>query len=135
MPETVEVERLSWCWGKAQWGRLDFAPREIDWSNVLAGTASEVADAFTNVVLATAKTYIPTRRQQLQKSTHPWLNDRCRELLLLKRAAEGTQHFTTTTAQLEFERNSTSMLQTRSRSCQNSRGALNDGGSYPECSC
>ena len=40
-----------------------------------------------------AKAYIPSRTFVVEKSSHPWLNDRCKRLVLAKHAAVGTPFF------------------------------------------
>ena len=45
---------------------------------------------FTDYVLSTAKKFIPFRLVQTYKSSHPWLNDICKEFVAKKRAAFGT---------------------------------------------
>ena len=55
--------------------------------------ANSAAERFTSYLLDRAKQYVPVRTVTDTKSTHPWLNERCFQAVLKKRAAEGTTEY------------------------------------------
>ena len=95
LPQSFTVVRECWIWSKARWHALNTALQNFNWGDILAGDADAAAENFTATVLSTAKEFIPCEMRTDFKSTHPWLNDRCRELLRRKRAAFGTPGFQT----------------------------------------
>ena len=92
VPTTAEVERECWNFAKADWKGLNELFASTNWVTFFDTADVDVlTERFTEYVLSAARSYIPVRMQKLKKSTHPWLNERCEELVRAKRAAEGTE--------------------------------------------
>ena len=67
---------------------------DIDWVQLYgASNVDEIVTIFISTVLDAAKLFIPYESKEIQKSSHPWLNDRCKDLALAKQAAFGTSIF------------------------------------------
>ena len=104
VPKTVEVERECWLFEKGDWKALDKELRNTNWNTVLferdtvAGTftSKEVDQAtarFTEHLLHTLRKHVPVQKKTLSKSTHPWIDEHCYQLVAEKRAAEGTEEY------------------------------------------
>ena len=66
----------------------------VDWQSMLVNLDPNLAaKVFIDYILSAAKKFIPFRVAQTYKSSHPWLNDVCKELVARKRAAFGTPSF------------------------------------------
>ena len=98
LPKTVTVQREYWLFNKADWTALQRDLEAVDWDQVLfegeneatPELADEAVERFTNFVLTSARKHVPSKTCSVRKSTHPWLNDRCRELVRRKQEAENT---------------------------------------------
>ena len=91
VPSSVAIERWCFQYKFADWAALFEDLDAIDWSHNLAPLHSDQAALYlTNAVLENAKLHIPYSRMRSQKCSHPWINGRCRELLLAKHAAAGS---------------------------------------------
>ena len=65
-----------------------------DWAQVFGGNDVDYAsEHFTEYVLKLAKKFIPIREYAFPKSSHPWLNEKCLELVLNKHNAEGKEDY------------------------------------------
>ena len=100
------MERECWLYDKARWGDLNAELSTVNWSSVLFGSCgggdeqectSELVDRattnFSNFLLVTARKHIPVHTKTVRKSTHPWMDDGCLELVRRKREAEGTPEY------------------------------------------
>ena len=100
VPSVVEVERECWQWHKADWSNLRKELADTNWDQVLfvgeepfEDLPNAAVQRFTDLVLNTARKHVPVTTRVAQKQTHPWLNERCRNLVAEAQAAQGThQH-------------------------------------------
>ena len=87
-PSSQSVSRMCWQFGQADWKgplrafRICNWNEQVDWS-----TANFAATTFSNLVLSTAKTFIPYRFLSLSRSSHPWLTAECYQAIAQKAAA------------------------------------------------
>ena len=65
----------------------------IDWSELKNGTAEHAVSYFLDVLWTLLIKYIPRKDIECTKSSHPWLNSRCRDALTKKNNAEGTDGY------------------------------------------
>lgn len=94
IPKEKEELRERWVYKDADWKGLRRALANTDWNFVdEAVDTNEVVEAFTEKVLTVTRKYIPVSTAPVKKSTHPWMNRRCLELVAAKRAAEGTAEY------------------------------------------
>ena len=94
VPTTLPVKRELWLYKKADWKGLQAALKREDWSFLeQASSVDEAQEQLTQRVLDTAKQFIPRVTRTMTKSTHPWMNERCLQLVAAKRSAEGTEHY------------------------------------------
>ena len=64
------------------------------WTSIVDSLSVDRAvEAFTEHVFHTAKLHIPCQKCSMQKSAHPWLNERCATAVARKCAAAGTSGF------------------------------------------
>ena len=102
VPKEVQVERELWLFDKCNWKALNSELQDTTWNQVLFGrdsatgpfTAEDVDHATENLtehLLHTLRKHVPTVTKSVTKSTHPWIDERCRKLVERKRAAEGTE--------------------------------------------
>ena len=91
VPKEVEVEREYWLWNKANWQALKEELGQTSWDELLflgdedfEDLADEATQRFTTHVLTVARKHVPVQVRKVKKSTHPWLNDRCLELVQRK---------------------------------------------------
>ena len=83
------VIRQVWDFSKADWVKLNKLFADTDWRDLLGHNANEAAEHFAGYVLSCAKECIPSRTIGHQKSSHPWLNERCRAAIAKKHSREG----------------------------------------------
>ena len=68
---------------------MDF--EEYDWASEFSGiNADEAAERFTDIIMRTLRGRVRCKLTTVRTSSHPWLNDRCREALANKMVARGT---------------------------------------------
>ena len=79
---------LDWDYKRASWNKLKEEARHIDWSFLHTLPVEDVAFLFIDTVLATAMRHIPTRTISEHKTTHPWLDDACRQAVMNKNATD-----------------------------------------------
>ena len=92
---SVQMEVLWECskYGEANWKDLKQAFKNTDWNFLdYAADTDAMQEILTEHVLSTAR-LIPTERRRLKKPMHPWMNQRCLELVGTKRRAEGTAEY------------------------------------------
>lgn len=90
MPSTAISERIVWDYSKANWVALRKEFAETDWTFVEATPTDEAAVQLLNVILEACARHIPSRSIHFTCPSHPWINERCLDLLAQKTAAEGT---------------------------------------------
>ena len=78
----------------ADWKGLNNYFRSTNWHNCLGDVSSSImVQHFTDYVMEAAKTFIRHRTIQVRKDCHPWLNERCKKLVLTKHDAYGSDSF------------------------------------------
>ena len=91
---TTKPKRSCWVWKQAKWNQLRMHLENTDWAQVFGGNDVDyVSEHFTDYVLKLAKKFIPIREYAFPKSSHPWLNEKCLELVLNKHNAEGKEDY------------------------------------------
>ena len=66
----------------------------VDWASFFESLdADDAAFRLTEFILDSARRFIPTKTVRNKPYKHPWLNERCRELLRRKQLAIGTPDF------------------------------------------
>ena len=94
IPISSPSSRECFNFGKAKWHDFKLALRDIDWTTVFSGLeADAAATAVTDLILSTAKRFIPMKVVTDKPFKHPWVDDECCELLRRKHAAIGTDAF------------------------------------------
>ena len=53
----------------------------------------DALDYFYSVVKETMNNHIPNRQKKMEKSSLPWLNEKCRSAIACKHLAEGTSDY------------------------------------------
>jgi hypothetical protein len=88
--------RQCWIFKQADWTGINNHFNNTGWATIFSGSDSaSMADTFSEFSLEAARSHIPFKTVRIQKATHPWLNDRCSELVTGKHAAEGTDNYET----------------------------------------
>ena len=95
LPEVLEKSftRTVWDLRKAEWSAIEHELTVFDWSALRQGTAEDSLSYFLEVLWNVLIKHIPRKDIVSRKSTHPWLNERCRNALVQKNNAEGTNRF------------------------------------------
>lgn len=94
MPHGSTITRNCFYYQHAQWSKLSAELSGIDWRSLLpSGDADAAAAIFAKTLLSTAKRFIPFKALPTLKTNHPWLNDRCMQLVADKCRAFGTDQF------------------------------------------
>jgi len=65
----------------------------FNWAALRNGTAEASLSYFLEILRIVSVKNIPRKNIVCWKSTHPWLNDRCRKALVQKNDAQGTGRF------------------------------------------
>ena len=92
--QTEPIVRTMWDFCKADWASLKRDLSSINWVDFLANlTPDEAAQKLTNIILEFGRAHIPLRQQTVRQSSHPWLNQRCFELIQEKINAEGSDEY------------------------------------------
>ena len=89
----VQHERDCYIYKAAKWDKLRKTLSETDWSYISRNDPSIAAELFTCTVLKLCKKFIPYRKMQFSKQSHPWLNDSCRQSVAEKRLAHGRHDY------------------------------------------
>ena len=80
---------------KAHWNKLQKSFEEENWAAFFQGLdADRAAIALTNRILSQAKRHIPVKIVRDRPYKHPWIDQKCCELLRAKHEAIGTPAFT-----------------------------------------
>ena len=95
LPEVTEktICRYSWKLGQANWKELEKDLQEIDWQILLQGTAQNAMTYLLEMISLCLQEHIPYRKTIQKKSSHPWINERCKEAIAKKNTAEGSADF------------------------------------------
>ena len=94
VPQGVKCWRDCWNFHAADWNGLRSCLALLDWHALLNWTdGTALVSSFTQLLLELCKGYIPHGRRDIIKSTHPWLNDACRQAVKDKCDASGTDRF------------------------------------------
>ena len=88
------VSREVFNFGKAKWRQLQCEFENMDWAEFFRGkSADSAADSLSTYILEAARRFIPIKSIIDKPYCHPWIDDRCRELLQRKHNAIGTEAF------------------------------------------
>jgi hypothetical protein len=90
LSRSERCERQYWQYRDADWAEMNCLPANTDWSFIDDGHPDTAAEKMTSIILSAAGQCIPQRSAREEKAAHPWLNDRCFELVAAKQAAKGT---------------------------------------------
>ena len=94
IPSSTPASRECFDFGKANWKALQSNFSEVDWATFFEGLdADDAAFRLTEFILDSARRFIPTKTVRDKPYKHPWINERCRELLRRKQLAIGTPEF------------------------------------------
>ena len=94
MPSFSLVERSSFDYARADWSAITSRIAQVDWATVLRGKdADSMLHLLCQTALQALQAHTPIRRIFEQKSTHLWINNRCRDLILAKWTSFGTDEF------------------------------------------
>ena len=87
--------RECFSYKKANWKKMNTAFREVNWYDFLLNNdIHERTTKITKFVLDVAKKFIPFGVKMVRKSCYPWLNEKCKRLVLQKLSAAGTLNYT-----------------------------------------
>ena len=90
IPVSQFSSRLLWDYSKADWAGLQVHFSSLDWSWIDDLEPNDAAVRITDIILDSAHKFIPSNSKGTFKSTHPWINSRCVQLVQAKVEAEGT---------------------------------------------
>ena len=94
VPSSVAIERWCFHYKRANWPALFEDLESTDWIGTLSTMLPDnAAMCITSSIMASARRHIPYALLNVQKTSHPWINGRCRELLRTKHAAIGSESF------------------------------------------
>ena len=90
VPAAINQSKMIWHYKSADWQGLKAAIAGTEWSWMDGMDLSRCADALTEYLLQLVHTYIPHEEKLISKTSHPWLNETCLQLIAAKHAAAGT---------------------------------------------
>ena len=91
VPESHIVVRELFDYKRAPWGLIHGEFSGIAWEDDMDGLdTDDAASFFTERVLQVLRKHVRNRRANIRISSHPWLNDRCRDAIAAKHAAKGS---------------------------------------------
>ena len=95
MPEVLEktVSREVWVLSKADWSSLHDDLTNFDWTPLSKGSAEDSLIFFLEVLWLHLAKYIPRKTTHNKKSSHPWLNQKCKDAIARKKIAEENAQF------------------------------------------
>ena len=64
-----------------------------DWSLLNFGDPTDAVETLNTKLLELMKENIPSRVSLILKSSHPWINERCKTAIRAKNRAEGTERY------------------------------------------
>ena len=80
----VAIKRTVWMIKDADWQALEKELSEIDWEPLKKGTAEDAVMFFMDILWTLLIKHIPRKQIQCKRSSHPWLNSRCRAAIVQK---------------------------------------------------
>ena len=89
----IGVARTVWHLKAADWKALEKELSEVDWQPLSRGTAEDAVNYFLDVLWTLLVKHIPQKKIECKRSSHPWLNSRCRAAIVQKNLAEGSDNF------------------------------------------
>ena len=92
VPCDAPRRREVWVYKFADWSNLRETLVTIDWSFIDVLSVDDATEQFTNSLLEAMRAFIPTTVVE-EGSSHPWLNERCVDLIRAKHESEGTTQF------------------------------------------
>ena len=95
IPEVLEktVSREVWILSKADWTSLRDDLKNFDWSPLSKRSAEDSLTFFLEILCLHLIKFIPRKTTHNKKSIHPWLNQKCKDAIARKNAAEGSEQF------------------------------------------
>jgi hypothetical protein len=93
VPRSQPIERTVYDYKHAPWNRIRAHLSSTDWSSIDSSHVDFATAEITRIILRALDLFVPKRQVFDSNPTHPWLNDRCLELIRAKRSAEGTHQF------------------------------------------
>ena len=99
VPRVRTCTRELWIYKCADWAGLRHELAQTDWRWIDSMCPTQAAEELTQQILRAARRHIQTRRVELGKSSHPWLNERCLRLVRAKERAAGTEDYPRACAQ------------------------------------
>ena len=93
VPRAELQRRVVYDYKNAAWTRVRMEVFHTDWSFLDAWDVDRATAEITRILLCILDWFVPKRVFTNEVTTHPWLNDRCLELIRRKRLAEGTADF------------------------------------------
>ena len=93
VPRVQMQRRTVYDYKNAAWARIRTEITHTDWSFINAWGVDEATTEFTRILVSILDRFVPKRVLTNDVSTHPWLNERCLDLIRRKRSAEGTPGF------------------------------------------
>jgi len=86
--------REVWLYKRADWAAMEAEFIKTDWRLLLDPTDPDTsAYNIGSYIMHLARSHIPIKHIEVRKKSHPWLNSRCKEAILEKRAAEGSPQY------------------------------------------
>ena len=83
--ETKYGYRDVWHFKEAKWHLMEVALKNTNWDSIFYGLGTNMmVEAFNKNIMDLVHKHITCKRKQLKASVHPWLNAKCRNLILLK---------------------------------------------------
>jgi len=95
VPETNSkiITRYGFQMARAKWSQLENALNSVEWTQLQRGTAEDALNFFMETLWVLLCTFIPYKKINFEKKTHPWINERCSEAIRKKNDAENTPAF------------------------------------------
>ena len=95
IPEVTEVAmtREVWKLKNVKWKDLEEELEKANWEPLRHGTAEHASNYFMEILWLCLVKYIPRETVTRTRSSHPWLNSRCRAAITRKNNSEGSESF------------------------------------------
>ncbi len=91
--EVFATERRVYDYRSVSWSALTQYFRDIDWATKFADLdADDSAQRLFDAIIEGIDRFIPSRTVTMTSSTHPWINERCRQAIDARLDAIGTTH-------------------------------------------
>ena len=89
----IAISRTVWMLKDADWQTLEKDLCEVNWTPLKDGTAEDAVMYFMDILWTLLIKHIPRKQIQCKRSSHPWLNSRCRSAIIQKNNSEGKSNF------------------------------------------